>query len=300
MKRKQLTAMCLAGLLAIGLITGCGERRKADALAEENKKEESDGIADQSKKTPTETDSEEEQQEGTEESNTAEAESEQEESAQEQGSAFRITEKKYTDGDIQISYPYIENLVNQQITDFYNHEFESTVAAYAGESEEGDLASGSQQAVQSYTVTYQSDDMVSILIDGNFYSDGMPHPYSYSLSYNINLITGASMSITDTFTPEEIMDDIMAFRYITVMGNQENEYIKQELEMKGKEEILNQLNHCDYNFTVGKDGSIADNGESPYSYSYRQEDGKWLIALEGSHAIGDYFTLRYEKSGMEK
>lgn len=301
MKRKQLTAMCLAGVFVMGLINGCGERREAGMPAQESAKGQSNGTEYQDKKIPAEKDSKEQPQEGAEmESSNAKEESKQEESTDKQESAFRITERKYENGDIKISYPYIENLVNQQITDFYNHEFESTVVSFGGEAEEGDLASGSQQAGQSFTVTYQSDDMVSILINGNFYSEEMPHPYSYSRSYNINLKTGESMSITDTFTPEEIIDDIMAFRYITVMGDLENEYVKQELEIKGKEEVLNQLKHCDFNFVAGKDGTILVNEEAPYSYSYRQEDGKWIIVMEGSHAIGDYFALRYEKSGMEK
>lgn len=302
MNRKQLTVLSMTVIIAIGLFSGCGEKREAGTPAQENQKRESSDAENKKKEIASRADPEsgaegEEQQskDVMEKNSKVKTVSEQEESQKEDKPAFIIEEKTYEDGAIRISYPYVEHLVNQQITDFYNQEFEDIVAVYAGEAEEGDLAADSQEAAQSFTVTYQSEDMISILIEGSFYSEGMPHPYSYSRSYNINLKTGESMGITDLFTPEEITDNIMAFRYITGVGEPGNEYIKQELEMKGKEGVLEQMNHCDFKFMAGKDGSIIVNEGSPYSYSYRQKDGKWLIVLEGSHAVGDYFTLRYDR-----
>lgn len=227
-----------------------------------------------------------------------------EKTQQKENLQFSIKTETYEEGDIHIEYPHVENLVNQEITDWYNNQFKSAVNIHTEEAEEGDLAAASDTVNENFQVTYQSDEMISILIEGSFYAEGAAHPYSYKRSYNINLKTGETMSITDEYTPDDIVNDLLSGKNYTMIANAETlsplegeilEYAKQEIEIRDKDFMLESLEKCDYDFTVDSGGKVVDNREMVYGYSLRLKDGKWAICTDVCHALGDYLIIRYDR-----
>ncbi len=234
MKLKRMLVACVAGILISGMLIGCQEQEK-DTVKQESTK-----------------------------NNKEERLSTEKQEQQEPEKAFSITREIYEEGDIHIEYPHVENLVNQKITDWYNEQFKSRIAVYTeGEVEEGDITAESQSVNETFQVTYQSEDMVSILIDGYFYADSAAHPSSYKNSYNINLKTGESMSITDEYDVEQMADDLLSGQFYTgirdiensgEMSEEEQTYLIQEMKARDRDFTLESLNKCDYRFCVNAEG----------------------------------------------
>ena len=218
---------------------------------------------------------------------------------------FSITAEVYEDGDIHIEYPQIENLVDEDITEWYNEQFKSTVVAYTeGDIEEGDIAGNCERVNESFQITYQSDDMISILIEGYYEAEGAAHPYSYMSSYNINLKTGESMGITDQYTPEELVDTLFSGENYTgisdvdnmeEMSEEEMQYLSGEISARDREYTLESMQKCDYKFTLDAEGKMKKGEEDVYMYSVRLKDGKWALCLDITHALGDCVIVRYDK-----
>lgn len=290
MKQRKLLIFCILSVLISGTIIGCGAEETNVAKQEEVLKESQEG-------------NQEENQQQIEVKSSEEEESENVQERQDREKQFTINRKVYEDGDVYIEYPYVENLVNEEITDWYNKKFRSVIDICNGDVEEGDLAAGNA-VEETFEVTYQSEDMVSILITGNFYAESAAHPCSYMSSYNINLKTGETIGITDKYTPEEIVDDILSGQNCTVLSNVETleeadeemvECVKQEISEESREWLLAGMQECDYNFKVGADGKIAEGEDITSKYSIRLKDGTWAIGMDVSHALGDYIIIRYDK-----
>ena len=307
--RKKIVTYCIAGMLAFAgviSISGCGAQEtdidtagEGGRVLEENLNEEHDAEQRDKKE-----DIEEQSKRETENPEKEEPGNEDQEAENAQTGEFAITTRTYEEGDIHIEYPQVENLVNEEITEWYNKKFAETVEAFTGEVEEGDLAAVSETVNETFTVTYQSKDMVSILIEGTLYSEGAAHPYSYKSSYNIDLNTGETLGMMDIYEAEELAEDLLNSRNCTPMENAETlesmsgemlEYIQQEMSMYGRELLYESLKHCDYDFHKDADGGMKEGEEPVYLYSIRLSDGAWGIILDVSHALGDYAVIRYDK-----
>lgn len=294
MKLKKIVVLGIAGILVLGSVSGCGneerdtiQQNKSEVKQPENKKPEADN-----------------QISGIEDEETENEEIEDEETELKESSEFKITAKMYQEGNIKIAYPQVENLVNQEITDWYNQQFKHSLEIYTGEAEEGDIAAASENVNETFKITYQSEDMISILVEGYFYAEGAAHPYAYMNSYNINLKTGESMGITDEYAPEEIVNDLLAGKNytpitdvetMTEMTGEELDYLKQEIAGKDREFTLESMEKCDYDFRIAEDGTVVAGEEAVYVHSIRLADGSWGIGLETSHALGDYVIVKYSK-----
>ncbi len=293
MKWKNIAVFCMAGILVFGGLSGCGEQEK-DTIEQEDVQEA--GDKEEEVLEPAAKEEQHSKQQKPQEKEPEEQEPEKTE--------FTITAKTYEKGNVHIEYPHVENLVSQEITDWYNNQFKNTVDIHTGEAEEGDLAAASDTVNETFQVTYQSEDMISILIEGNFYAEGAAHPYSYKSSYNINLKTGETMGIVDEYTPEEIVNDILSGQNCTMLKNAETmepldgeelESAKQEIEARDREYMLESIKECDYSFLVGADGTITNSRDIIYAYSFRLKDGRWAICTDVSHALGDYLIISYDK-----
>lgn len=332
MKKRKLLILIMIGAMVLGTVTGCGKEKAeevkqeevSEGKSEEDSKESSnEKLAEDSKEGSNE--KSEDNSEGTSEENLKEnsegtsgenlkessegtsgdnsgEDSEKQQSGED---AFTITKEVYEDeeGDVHIEYPHVENLVNQEITDWYNQKFESD-AKWVMNAIDVEEEGFREYINEGFQVTYQSEDMVSILIRGNYYAEGAAHPYSYISSYNINLKTGESMSITDEYSLEEIVDDIFSGQNYTVLVNIENleeadeeftEYVKQELAANDRDFMMECLQRCDNDFKIGEDGNLIEGEEAVYMHSIRLKDGTWAMGMEVTHVLGDYVIIRYDK-----
>lgn len=289
----------MTGVMVLGTVTGCGKENDGEVKQEEVSEEKSEESSKESSEGTSK-----ENPEGTSKENLEETSGENSEKQQNEENAFTITKEVYEDeeGDVHIEYPHVENLVNQEITDWYNQKFES--AAKWTMNDIGVEEEGVREYInESFQVTYQSEDMVSILIRGNYYAEDAAHPYSYISSYNINLKTGESMSITDEYSLEEIADDIFSGQNYTVLTDIENleeadaeftEYVKQELAARDREFMMECLQRCDNDFKIGVDGNLIEGEDTVYMHSIRLKDGTWAMGMEVTHVLGDYVMIRYD------
>lgn len=278
MKLKKIAVICMAGIMMLSGVAGCGDR---------------DTVKQQ------------EVEKGEAEQNLKEEENKEKQEKEDLKGKFSITTEVYEDGGIHIEYPQVENLVNGDITEWYNEQFKSTVTTYTeGDVEEGDIAANSESVNESFRVTYQSEDMVSILIEGYFEAEGAAHPYSYMSSYNINLKTGESMSIMDQYTPEEIVNTLFSGGGYTgisdadnmeEMTEEEKQSLSEELSIRDKEFTLESMKKCDYDFYPDADGKMQKGEDDVYMHSIRLKDGMWAVCLDVTHALGDFAIVRYDK-----
>lgn len=320
MKKRKLLILIMIGAMVLGTVTGCGKEKAEEVKQEEvsegkpeedSKESSNEKLAEDSKEGSNE--KSEENSEGTSGENQKESSEgtsgdnsgEDSEKQQNGEDTFLLTKEVYEDeeGDVHIEYPHVENLVNQKITDWYNQKFESD-AKWVMNAIDVEEEGFREYINEGFQVTYQSEDMVSILIRGNYYAEGAAHPYSYMSSYNINLKTGESMSITDEYSQEEIVDDIFSGQNYTALVNIENleeadaeftEYVKQELAAKDREIMMECLQRCDNEFKIGEDGNLIEGEEAVYMHSIRLKDGTWAMGMEVTHVLGDYVIIRYDK-----
>lgn len=222
---------------------------------------------------------------------------------EEAGTEFTITKEVYEHENVYIEYPQVENLVNQEITDWYNEEFKNTIRG-ASEDEEYEITSEGDTINETFQITYQSEDMISILIEGFVYVQHTPHPYSYKYGYNINLKTGETMGIADVYSPVEMTDDLLHGENIAIIANTET---MEEMDDESFQEamvdikefdragMIDSLEKSDFNFYIGEDGKLTKGEESPMDYSVRLPDGKWAFTISVNHALGDCRLVRYDK-----
>lgn len=264
MKKQTLALFCLSGALIMVGLSGCAKEKTLETkpvVSQEQSKEE-----------------------------TQEESSKIQETKEQAVSGFAITVQTYEDGENHIEYPHVEGLMNQEITDWYNKKFEEPKKNYEREKQEGEAADSLEERV---TVTYQTEDEISILIKG-YYSGGA-HPSTYARTYNINLKTGESTSIIDEISPKQLSEYLLNQTKFTPAGDEEidTEHLKGEIQMMG-DWLGETTENCDYKFRKSESGKMTEGEEEPYMYSYKTEDGKWAIILPVSHVLGDYAFLKFE------
>lgn len=225
---------------------------------------------------------------------------------QEEASAFIVHTEVYEDGDIHIEYPQVENLINQEITEFYNEKFKTVLKTVMGKVTEGDIAANATTMDERVRITYQSEDMISILIDGYVYEQGAAHPFSYQKSYNINIKTGETLGIMDEYSTEEIIsrlesgsymvlaEDIDKDGYIPAEDQEFKNMVMDEISSNDKKLLEESIDRCDYDFILQEDNQSLESGKEPYMHSFRLKDGKWVLCVDVSHALGDYAVVYFE------
>lgn len=297
MKRNKIIGICMIGAFALATVSGCGSQGLGVAQQDESEvktEELSTTPSETHKSSPIEDDKLAQEDDGETEQPTEEE-------------VFTITKQVYENDHVYIEYPQVENLVNQEITDWYNEQFKNTIKD-ATQDEGDESASESDTINETFQVTYQSEDMISILIEGSVYVQNTPHPYSYMYGYNINLKTGETMGITDIYTTAEIVemvDDFLAGENVAIIANMETmeemdeesfQDAMQEMMEYDRAFLIEGLEGSDFNYYIGEDGKMTEDDELMTGhYSIRLPDGKWAFTVSVSHALGDCRLVRYDK-----
>ena len=186
---------------------------------------------------------------------------------------------KTEDGNFDVVYPQLEGWENTEAQERWNQEFQTA--------ELQDGVEGSQiEDYESYTVKprimTQTEDLLSILMEGTYFFKGAAHPYAFAYTYNIDMKTGESYRLPEQ--SEELVNRISAE---LLAGNYTIESEFKEISISDvfwvdegdtldESRIFNELQSCDY-----------DPEFIPTCYSYWRED-KIGIVFSTNHALGDY------------
>ncbi|MDO4260925.1 MAG: hypothetical protein Q4C82_02510 [Eubacteriales bacterium] len=192
--------------------------------------------------------------------------------------AYRIREETLSGEGIRIVCPQIEGLEDERIQEKWNAVMlgnEQTVM----ERWEG---AGTYEA--AYTVETMTADVLSILMDGNVYTEGAAYPYTFKYTYNIDLNTGESIRLADHVEVEKVAENMFAGIGYYVEESLAPYFVERLNSIyESPDALARSLAGYDY----------SEDGAAPYGYSYLK-DGKVWICMEVPHALGDYIEIELD------
>lgn len=193
--------------------------------------------------------------------------------------SYQIEEKKLSEGQIQISYPQITGLMDEEIQNKWNE----IISGHAEKALE-DAEEGSSLEV-SYEIKTMNDQLLSILIEGRYDSMDEAGPARFCYTYNIDMLSGESVRLAYYRDPDELAEALLAGEGYTVEG-ESGEELKERLSILygTAEQLADVLRDFDY----------GDNRETPSGFSY-QENGRTHLCIEVPHALGDCVDVELDK-----
>lgn len=192
--------------------------------------------------------------------------------------SYEIERKELSKSGIRISYPQIAGLSNTEIQEKWNELIEGHARKALGDAEEG------SSLEVSYAVKTKNDQMLSILIEGYYSTEGAAYPTCFRYTYNIDLNSGESIRLAYVRDADELAKELLAGKGYQVEGELGEEFKERLTILYGDEEQLaDALRDFDY----------GENRETPAGFSYHQ-DGKVHLCIEVPHALGDYVDVILE------
>ncbi len=254
---KKWQMLWLLTALTLVLCTGCGDKKAQSQEADDSSENQTTGNT-------TEPDSK------TEDEDTA--------------SDYQVQMLSYENTEMhKVEYPAISGLkdssIQKKINDYFYQDTDSMMKEYYGEKD---------QIEQTYEVTLQNSNMLSMVCRGSEYGEGAAHPYAFCKSYTIDMTTGELMTLKDYGDTAKLADkllhstecivdvdydlplaDILEFNF---MGQPEEDLLKASLE------------HFDMDYEMYGQGECI-------GYSYVKDNGNICLIFSVSHAAGDYVVV---------
>lgn len=181
-----------------------------------------------------------------------------------------------SNGTFQVTYPQIEGWSDQKSMKYWNKLF--AAANY-----------GRDDGVNAYTlktkVMTQSEELLSILMEGSVQYEGINEVSKFAYTYNINMKTGKSYRLGDSKANlSEIEDKLMNESYKIVTKNQnvsmvavlDTLYLQNEKD-DDMARVKEALKECDY----------SEDNTNPACYSYWRK-GKVSLVFDVDEEIGGY------------
>ena len=180
-------------------------------------------------------------------------------------------------GTFHVTYPQIKGWSNKESMKYWNGLF---AAANYGSKDDG---------VDAYTlkttIMTQSDELLSILMEGSVQYEGIDETTNFAYTYNINMKTGKSYPLKDSKANlSKIEDKLMNESYKIATKNQEVSMVAvlDTLYLTNEKDddmarVKEALKECDY----------AENNTNPACYSY-WKNGKVSLVFEVDEEIGGY------------
>ncbi len=193
--------------------------------------------------------------------------------------SYQIEEKKLSEGQIQISYPQITGLMDEEIQKKWNEIISGHAKRALEDAEEG------RSLEVSYEIKTMNDQLLSILIEGRYSSMDESCPARFCYTYNIDMLSGESVRLAYYRDPDELAEALLAGEGYTVEG-ESGEELKERLSILygTTEQLADVLRDFDY----------GDNRETPGGFSY-QENGRTHLCIEVPHALGDCVDVELDK-----
>ncbi len=202
----------------------------------------------------------------------------------------KAVEFKSEDGNIDISYPQISGLYDENMQNYYNKLFKSDFADYMGERTNNDSLSC------KYQVTYKTKDLLSIVFRCVSNLEGSAHPFAYAYAYTIDLETGG------TLVPSAVTDKDNAVKNFK---SGEGWTLTRSSDGVGKSDIIEYYNDTDveqikeyitetdvFTVTRNKKGKYSVSG-TVACRSYLDGSAAPIFILDVTHALGDYVEVEF-------
>lgn len=198
-----------------------------------------------------------------------------------QEASYQIVEKELLEGQIQISYPQLAGLLDEEIQKKWNEIISGHAKRALEDAEEGSsLEAG-------YSVKTMNDQLLSILIEGCYSRQGGAYPIRFRYTYNIDMSSGESLRLAYYQNPDELAEVLLSGEGYRVEG---------ELGEELKERLSILYGTAEQLADVLRDFDYGDNRETPSGFSY-QEKGQTHLCIEVPHVLGDCVDVVLEKNG---
>ncbi|MCI9252495.1 MAG: DUF4163 domain-containing protein [Lachnospiraceae bacterium] len=198
-----------------------------------------------------------------------------------QEASYQIVEKELLEGQIQISYPQLVGLLDEEIQKKWNEIISGHAKRALEDAEEGSsLEAG-------YSVKTMNDQLLSILIEGYYSRQGGAYPIRFRYTYNIDMSSGESLRLAYYQNPDELAEVLLSGEGYRVEG---------ELGEELKERLSILYGTAEQLADVLRDFDYGDNRETPSGFSY-QEKGQTHLCIEVPHVLGDCVDVVLEKNG---
>ncbi len=194
---------------------------------------------------------------------------------------YRVTETILEADGLYISCPQIEGLGDERIQEKWN----AIILENEQRAVDGWEGGGTYQV--SFTVKTMSDDLLSILLEGNVYSEGEAYPSTFLYTYNIDLNTGKSVRLCDQVDVDQLAENLFAGVGYYVEESLKPYFVERlESIYEDPDALARSLEGYDY----------SEDESEPYGYSYISSGRVWLC-MEVPHSLGDYIEIELDAVG---
>ena len=192
-----------------------------------------------------------------------------------QEASYQVVAKELSEGGIEISYPQITGLSDESIEQNWNE----IISGHARKAFE-DAEEGSSLTV-SYTIKTMNDQLLSILIEGDYLAPGGAYPSGFRYTYNIDMRSGESVRLVHYRDVDQLARELLEGDGYTVEGELGEEFQERLAILYGDAgQLADVLRGFDY----------GENRETPSGFSY-QENGRTHLCIEVPHALGDWVDV---------
>lgn len=203
--------------------------------------------------------------------------------------SYTVVLQKYTnaDGSIDIEYPCIDGLYDENIQNYYNALFKSRFEDYiSGENTEEFLC--------KYYVTLKTAEVLSIVFrcEAPYAS---PHPYRFAYAYNINLETGETFIPSDKIDAGKAAENFASGENWEIVYSPDDNYDNKKAYAECYEEqsVSSAIKENDVVAVKKSSGSEYSKSGAVECRSYLDENSEPVVILEVWHAVGDYVEIKF-------
>lgn len=201
-----------------------------------------------------------------------------------QEASYQIVEQELSKDGIQISYPQITGLFDEEIQKKWN----DIIREHAKKAFE-DAKEGSSLEV-SYSLKTMNDQLLSILIEGDYEALDEADSRSFRYTYNIDMRSGESVRLVHDWDVDQLAENLLKGEGYTTNG---------ELGAELKERLAILYGDAGQLADVLRQFDYGENRETPSGFSYR-ENGRTHLCIEVPHALGDCADVLLDESNAIK
>lgn len=285
MKMKKIAITLFITLGVLTMLNGCNNfNNNTIATNSEEKVDSSDNTVTNENCNNTE---EKNKNDSTEVSNVTEKKEISNDSTS-KSNGYEITNKTYSQNNVKINYPQIENFTDPEKLTSINKDLEDEALSILNDYLEDDPNLTEVTMDIKYEVKLKNEKYLSIVYIGESNVKGAAHPLSVFYTTNIDIKKGNSIRLSDYANINDVLTKLKDSKNIKALSdNQELAKIQKDTLLNiDNDTLLNMLKDADFHKVNGK-------VESPKEgvYSYIDENGV-VISIQVNHAIGDHAEFK--------
>ncbi|MCI8417569.1 MAG: DUF4163 domain-containing protein [Lachnospiraceae bacterium] len=263
---KQIKGQLLLFLLAAMLLVGCQEKEDRSLQGEAKIPQTIVGVfpegAGENRK-----DTGKEQEKSTEEERVESIED-----------TYAVVSVEIREEKVSLTYPQISGMENTSIQDKWNRMIQEGVDAILKQGPWTGEVEG------SYEVKTQNEKLLSLLLRGEYYQEGMAYPQQFLCTFNIDMVTGNNIRLAEQWDVDALAKTLLSGSGYRVSGELEKDFQERiEILYGNAAQLAEILADFDYRGT----SDLAP------GYSY-EEEGETHLCMQVPQALGGYVDVTLE------